>query len=150
MHNNSTKFLVIYKIDTIMKFKKFKSQELTKSEEEIMQILWQLDGGFVKEVVDQFPEPKPAYNTVSTIIRILVKKGVVRYEAIGNTHKYIPKISKEEYTKIYLNHFVGNYFDNSYKTLVSFFTNEEQLSVQELEEMKHLLEQEIQKKKSHE
>lgn len=133
-----------------MKFKKFKSQELTKSEEVIMQILWQLDGGFVKEVVDQFPEPKPAYNTVSTIIRILVKKGVVRYEAIGNTHKYIPKISKEEYTKIYLNHFVGNYFDNSYKTLVSFFTNEEQLSVQELEEMKHLLEQEIQKKKSHE
>jgi predicted transcriptional regulator len=133
-----------------MKFKKFKSQELTKSEEEIMQILWQLDGGFVKEVVDQFPEPKPAYNTVSTIIRILVKKGVVRYEAIGNTHKYIPKISKEEFTKIYLNHFVGNYFDNSYKTLVSFFTNEEQLSVQELEEMKHLLEQEIQKKKSHE
>jgi len=133
-----------------MKFKKFKSQELTKSEEEIMQILWQLDGGFVKEVVDQFPDPKPAYNTVSTIIRILVKKGVVRFEAIGNTHKYIPKISKEEYTKIYLNHFVGNYFDNSYKTLVSFFTNEEQLSVQELEEMKHLLEQEIQKKKSHE
>lgn len=133
-----------------MKFKKFKSQELTKSEEEIMQILWQLDGGFVKDVVDQFPDPKPAYNTVSTIIRILVKKGVVRFEAIGNTHKYIPKISKEEYTKIYLNHFVGNYFDNSYKTLVSFFTNEEQLSVQELEEMKHLLEQEIQKKKSHE
>lgn len=133
-----------------MKFKKFKSQELTKSEEEIMQILWQLDGGFVKEVVDQFPDPKPAYNTVSTIIRILVKKGVVRFEAIGNTHKYIPKISKEEYTKIFLNHFVGNYFDNSYKTLVSFFTNEEQLSVQELEEMKHLLEQEIQKKKSHE
>jgi predicted transcriptional regulator len=133
-----------------MKFKKFKSQELTKSEEEIMQILWQLDGGFVKEVVDQFPDPKPAYNTVSTIIRILVKKGVVRFEAIGNTHKYIPKISKEEYTKIYLNHFVGNYFDNSYKTMVSFFTNEEQLSVQELEEMKHLLEQEIQKKKSHE
>jgi len=133
-----------------MKFKKFKSQELTKSEEEIMQILWQLDGGFVKEVVDQFPDPKPAYNTVSTIIRILVKKGVVRFEAIGNTHKYIPKISKEEYTKIYLNHFVGNYFDNSYKTLVSFFTNEEQLSVQELEEMKHLLEQEIQKKKRHE
>ncbi len=125
-------------------------KKLTNAEEEIMQILWQLDGGFVKEVVDQFPDPKPAYNTVSTIIRILVKKGVVRFEAIGNTHKYIPKISKEEYIKIYLNHFVGNYFDNSYKTLVSFFTNEEQLSVQELEEMKHLLEQEIQKKKSHE
>ena len=133
-----------------MKFKKFKSQELTKSEEEIMQILWNLDGGFVKEVVDQFPEPKPAYNTVSTILRILVRKGVVRYEAIGNTHKYIPKISREEYTKIFLSHFVGNYFDNSYKTLVSFFTNEEQLSVQELEEIKCLLEQEIQKKKSHE
>jgi len=133
-----------------MKFKKFKSQELTKAEEEIMQILWELDGGFVKDVVDQFPDPKPAYNTVSTIIRILVKKGVVRFEAIGNTHRYIPKISKEEYTKIYLNHFVGNYFDNSYKTLVSFFAHQEQLSVQELEEMKHFLEQEIQKKKSHE
>jgi predicted transcriptional regulator len=133
-----------------MKFKKFKSQELTKAEEQIMQILWQLEGGFVKDVVDQFPEPKPAYNTVSTIIRILVKKGVVRFEAIGNTHKYIPKISKEEYTKIYFNHFVGNYFDNSYKRLVSFFANEEEFTVQDLEEMKHFLEIEIQKKKSHE
>ena len=126
------------------------SKELTRAEEEVMQVLWKIGKGFVKDILDEFPEPKPAYNTVSTIIRILVKKGVVRFEAIGNTHKYIPKISKEEFTKIYLNHFVGNYFDNSYKTLVSFFTNEEQLSVQELEEMKHLLEQEIQKKKSHE
>jgi len=133
-----------------MKFKKFRSQELTKAEEEIMHILWELKGGFVKDVVEQFQEPKPAYNTVSTIIRILVKKGVVGYEAIGNTHRYFPNISKEEYTKMYLNHFVGNYFNHSYKKLVSFFADEEQLTVQELEEMKQFIEQKIENKRSHE
>ncbi|MDX9892418.1 MAG: BlaI/MecI/CopY family transcriptional regulator [Bacteroidales bacterium] len=133
-----------------MKIKKSKIQELTKAEEQIMHILWQLEGGFVKEVVNQFPEPKPAYNTVSTFMRILVKKGIVRYDVVGNTHRYIPEISKEEYTKAYLSNFVGNYFNHSYKKLVSFFTNEEKLSVQELEEMKQYIEQLIQKQKEHE
>ena len=124
-----------------------KIKELTKAEEQIMQILWSLDRAYIKEIVDQFPEPKPAYNTVSTFVRILVKKGVVGYTSMGNTHKYFPLVSKQEYTKNYLSHFVENYFNHSYKKLVSFFTHEEQLSIQELEEMKIFIEQEIKRQK---
>jgi len=124
-----------------------KIKELTKAEEQIMQILWSLEQAYIKEIVDQFPEPKPAYNTVSTFVRILVKKGVVGYTSMGNTHKYFPLVSKQEYTKTYLSHFVGNYFNHSYKKLVSFFTHEEQLSIQELEEMKNFIEQEIKRQK---
>lgn len=127
-----------------------KIKELTKAEEQIMQILWSLEQGYIKEIVEQFPEPKPAYNTVSTFVRILVKKGVVGYKSMGNTHQYFPLVSKQEYTKTYLTHFVGNYFNHSYKKLVSFFTNEEQLSIQELEEMKQFIEQKIENHRSHE
>ena len=108
-------------------------KQLTKAEEEVMQALWQLKEGFVKDVIDLFPEPKPAYNTISTIIRILEKKGVVGYEAFGKTHRYFPLINKEEYSRKYLNRFVENYFSGSYSQLVSFFTKQNNLSVSELE-----------------
>ncbi len=108
-------------------------KQLTKAEEEVMQILWQLQKGFVKEIIDRFPEPKPAYNTVSTIIRILEKKGVVGYEAFGKAHRYYPLIAKDEYSRKFLNSFVQNYFSGSYKQLVSFFAHQENLSVNELE-----------------
>jgi len=75
-------------------------KELTKAEEQIMQALWDRDGGFVKEIIDMLPEPKPAYNTVSTIIRILETKGFVDHESFGKSHRYFPKIQKEEYKKL--------------------------------------------------
>ncbi|MFH0892931.1 MAG: BlaI/MecI/CopY family transcriptional regulator, partial [Bacteroidota bacterium] len=90
-------------------------KELTKAEEQVMQILWEIEKGFVKDVVELIPEPKPAYNTVSTIIRILEKKGFVGYTAYGKTHEYFPLVGKEEYTREYLGHVVRNYFSNSFK-----------------------------------
>jgi BlaI family transcriptional regulator, penicillinase repressor len=124
-------------------------KELTKAEEQVMQILWKLEKAFVKDVVEYFEKPVPAYNTVSTIIRILEKKGFVSYKAYGNTYEYFPLISKSEYTGVYLGNFVNNYFGNSYKSLVSFFASDDKLSVKELEEMKQLMDKEIKKKKSH-
>src|SRR3989339_85428 len=120
---------------------------LTKAEEQIMQVWWKREKAFVKEVVEQLPEPKPAYNTVSTIIRILEAKGFVNHEAFGNTHRYFPVISKKEYSRFYLKNFVGNYFSNSYQQMVSFFTKEESLTVQEMEELKKLIESQIESKK---
>ena len=122
-------------------------KELTKAEEQVMQYLWKLEKGFVKDLVELMPEPKPAYNTVSTIIRILEKKGFVGHNAYGNTHEYFPMVSQEEYTGSYLKNFVGNYFGNSYRQLVSFFAKDEGLSVQELEELKQQVEEEINRKK---
>ena len=118
-------------------------KELTKAEDQIMQMLWKLERAFVKEIIEKLPEPKPAYNTVSTIIRILEKKEFVSHEAFGKTFRYYPLISKKEYSKFYLKSFVGNYFSSSYKQMVSFFTKEESLSLNEMEEMKKLIELQI-------
>lgn len=122
-------------------------KELTKAEDQIMQVLWKLEKAFVKEIIEELPEPKPAYNTVSTIVRILEKKEFVGHEAFGKTFRYFPLISKREYSKFYLKSFVGSYFSSSYKQMVSFFTKEESLSLQEMEEMKKLIEVQIDKKK---
>ena len=123
-------------------------KELTKAEEQVMHILWMLKKAFVKDMVEQFDDPKPAYNTVSTIIRILEKKGFVSYKNYGNTYEYFPLISKSEYSDTYLGNFVKNYFGNSYKSLVSFFAAGDSMSVAELQEMKMLVDQEIQKKQN--
>jgi len=116
-------------------------KQLTQAEEEIMQILWKLQEAFVKDIIAEFSEPKPAYNTVSTLIRILEKKGFVGYKPFGKSHQYYPLVQKDEYSKKYLNRFVAKYFKGSYKELVSFFTSEQQMSVTELEklieELKH-------------
>ena len=122
-------------------------KELTKAEDQIMHVLWNLEKAFVKEIIEKFPEPKPAYNTVSTIIRILEKKEFVGHDAFGKTFRYYPLISKKEYSKFYLKSFVGSYFSNSYKQMVSFFTKEESLTLQEMEEMKKLIDLQITKKK---
>lgn len=108
---------------------------LTQAEEEIMQILWQLDKAFVKDIIQEYAEPKPAYNTISTLIRIMEKKGFVGYEAFGKSHRYYPLIDKEDYSKKYLNRFVDKYFSGSYKDLVSFFTKEKEMSVMDLERL---------------
>ena len=110
-------------------------KELTKAEEEIMQVLWALDSGFVKDILAQLQEPKPAYNTVSTIVRILQQKGFVGHESFGKSHKYHPLITKEVYTKSFMKGFVKKYFDGSYQQMVSFFTKEDNLSLNELEQL---------------
>jgi len=124
-------------------------KELTKAEEQIMQILWQIEKGFVNDIVECLHDPKPAYNTVSTIVRILEKKGFVSHIAYGKTHEYFPLITREEYTKNFVGSVVENYFQNSFRQLVSFFAHENQLSISELEEIKTLMESEINKKKDY-
>ena len=122
-------------------------KELTKAEEQVMQNLWKLEKGFVKDVVELFDDPKPAYNTVSTIIRILEKKEFVSYKAYGNTYEYFPIVSKEEYTQKTMKKFVGNYFGNSFQNMFSYFSKNDNLSLKELEELKAIIEKEIDSKK---
>ena len=106
---------------------------LTKAEEQVMQILWEMEKAFVKEIVEKFPDPKPAYNTVSTIIRILEKKKVVDYTSFGRTHQYFPLISKEEFLNRTTDSLVQKYFSGSVENLVSYFVKEKNLTVKELE-----------------
>lgn len=122
-------------------------KELTKAEEQIMHILWKLERGFVKDIREHFPEPKPAYNTVSTFIRILEKKGFVSHNAFGKTHEYFPLISKDEYTKVYMKNFVKNYFSNSFQEMVSFFARDKTMSISELEDIQKNIKKEIQKQR---
>ncbi|MGB8951624.1 MAG: BlaI/MecI/CopY family transcriptional regulator [Candidatus Aminicenantales bacterium] len=115
-----------------------------------MQILWQLEKSFVKDILENLPEPKPAYNTVSTIVRILEKKGFVSHKAYGKTHEYFPLISKDAYKKFFIRSLVNNYFGNSYRELVSFFARDKNMTVIELESLKKIISEEIQKQKARE
>jgi BlaI family penicillinase repressor len=124
-----------------------KIKELTKAEEQVMQILWQLKESIVKDVLEKMPEPRPAYNTVSTVIRVLESKGVISHKAYGNSHVYFPLISEEEYKKFTFDKMMKNYFSNSYQSLVSFLVQEKNLSLQELEELTKMAEN-LKKKKS--
>ncbi|MBD9180169.1 MAG: BlaI/MecI/CopY family transcriptional regulator, partial [Odoribacter splanchnicus] len=107
-------------------------KELTKAEEQIMQVLWDLNRAFVKEIIDRLPDPKPAYNTVSTIVRILQDKGFVGHETYGKSHCYYPLVDKDTYTRKFLKNFIGNYFQNSFSQMVSFFAKEENVDLKEL------------------
>ncbi len=121
-------------------------KELTKAEDQIMQILWKLEKAFVNDIMDHLPAPKPAYNTVSTIVRILETKGFVDHKAYGKTHEYFPLIEKDKYTRFYLNNMLKGHFEGSFQNLVSFFASENKLSVNEIDELvKHL--KEIKKEK---
>jgi BlaI family transcriptional regulator, penicillinase repressor len=110
-------------------------KELTKAEDQVMQILWKIEKGFVKDIIEHMPDPKPAYNTVSTIVRILEGKGFIAHKAYGKTHEYLPLISKEKYTKFYLNNLLKGYFNGSFQNLVSFFAKENKMSIQEMEKI---------------
>lgn len=125
-------------------------KKLTKAEEQIMHILWELEKGFVRDIIKHFPKPKPAYNTVSTIVRILEKKGFVSHKAYGKTHEYYPTITKDEYTKAYLKSIMKNYFSNSFTEMVSFFASEENMNIEELEEIRKMIGEEIKKQKRNE
>lgn len=114
-------------------------KELTKAEEEIMQILWKLEKGFVKDIIEQIPEPKPAYNTVSTIVRILERKGFVGYTAFGKSHEYYPLVAEDKYKSFFLKNFMSGYFGGSFERLVSFFAKDNNLDVKELDQlMRHV------------
>ena len=110
-------------------------KELTRAEEQVMQILWKLEKGFVKDLMEEMPEPKPAYNTVSTIVRILEKKGFVDHNAYGKTHQYFPVVSRDAYTRSYLRNFMRNYFSGSFKDMVSFFAKDDNMSLTDLDEL---------------
>ncbi len=115
-------------------------QKLTNKEEEIMHILWKLKKAFVKEVMTEIIDEQPHYNTLSTIIRNLEEKGYVSHNAYGNTHQYFPIVALEEYRKEFMNTAIENYFDNSYKNLVSFFAEEDKISADELREILEIIE----------
>ena len=121
---------------------------LTTAEDKLMQYLWKIKKGFFKDVVDQFPEPKPAYTTIATVLTALVNKGFIGFKQLGNNREYYPLISKKEYTKDFISGIMKKYFSNSYKELVSFFSENEDLSIEEMEEMMKILEKEIKLKKS--
>jgi len=122
-------------------------KELTRAEEQIMHELWEIEKGLVKDIIDRLPEPKPAYNTVSTIVRILEKKGFVGHEAFGKTHRYFPLITLNEYRRGFLKSLVNRFFGNSYQEMVSFFASDRKITIQELEEMKISLAEEIERQK---
>ncbi|MCJ8210469.1 BlaI/MecI/CopY family transcriptional regulator [Mucilaginibacter sp. RS28] len=115
-------------------------KELTRAEEQLMQVLWQIKKGFVKDVIDHLPEPKPAYNTVSTFIRILETKGFVAHEAHGKSHEYYPLISKEQYQNFATDKLLNGYFDNSVKSMFSFFVKKEKIDMKEADEIMKLIE----------
>ncbi|WP_209390439.1 BlaI/MecI/CopY family transcriptional regulator [Chryseobacterium sp. RR2-3-20] len=110
-----------------------KIHTLTKAEEQVMQFLWKLQKGFLKDVLDLFPEPKPHTNTVSTILKVLKEKDFVDYEVFGRQHQYYPLITKEQYSGKTMKNLVKNYFKGSYKSAVSFLVEENEMSVEDLE-----------------
>lgn len=123
--------------------------ELTKAEEKVMQILWSIKKGLIRDVVSEYEEPKPAYTTVATIMKILEKKGFVSRTPIANSHEYHPLVARDEYTHGFMKNFVKSYFSNSYKKMVSEFSSKEEMSTEEMEEIIEHLKNQInaQKKK---
>ena len=122
-------------------------KELTKAEEQIMQYLWRLKKGFLKDIVEQFPEPKPAYTTVSTVIRVLVKKGFIGYTTYGKVNEYYANESKQAYTKKFFTGIFNSFFDRSASGFTSFFTKESDLSITDLEEMRQIIDEQIKLRK---
>jgi BlaI family penicillinase repressor len=122
--------------------------KLTRAEEQVMQILWEMKKGLVKDMLDKLPEPKPAYNTVSTIIRILEKKGFVDHKAYGTTYEYFPTVMKEDYANFHFSDFMKNYFNDSFPRMAAFFARENNLSMEDMEEIMRLTEIELKKMKT--
>lgn len=118
-------------------------KSLTRSEEQVMKVLWELGSGLLMEIVEAMPKPQPHKNTVATILRTMVEKGIVRIENIGRIHRYHPRFSKDEYSKDTLTNVAKGYFDGSFSNVVSFLVDEKKLSVKELE----LLLQQLKKNK---
>jgi len=123
-------------------------RDLTKAEEQVMKVIWKLEKAFLKDVVESFPEPRPAYTTVSTVIRVLVKKKVLGYKTYGKkVNEYFPLISKDSYFSNQIGSVITNFFNGSNNQFASFFTENQGMSINELEEMKSLLDSKIQELK---
>jgi len=122
-------------------------EKMTKKEEEIMNLIWKLKKALIRDVIAELPKPHPPHSTVSSVVRILEKKGFVTHETYGKTHLYFPKVNKSDYRKSTFKDLMEKYFDGSYKQLVSFMV-EEELSEKEGEELKKHLQQQLKKKKS--
>jgi len=116
-------------------------KELTQRELAVLEILWDIESGFVNDVLDKFPDPKPPYTTVSSIIRILETKGYVNHKAFGKTHEYAPCISKVKYKKGLLKNMVSHFFEGSFDNVVSFMAKENELTDKEITEIASLIEQ---------
>ena len=122
------------------------SKILTPLELRVMNILWEIQSGFVKDILDHWDEPKPAYNTISTIVRILKKKEFVDVKAHGRTHEYFPIISQEEYRKNFLKNALSNVFQGNVSSLVSTLFEEKEISKTDLDELKSLIKDKNQEK----
>lgn len=113
--------------------------KLTRKEEELMQILWRMGKGFIKDILERYPDPKPHYNTVSTLVRLLQDKGFIGHREFGNTHQYYPIISKEKYRKSFIKNVIKDYFDNSYRNVVTYLVEENKIRPEELDEIIRLI-----------
>ena len=122
-------------------------KEITKAQEEILKALWQINNGAVSDVLDTLPEPKPAYNTVATVIKVLESKGYIAHKTYGKTNVYFPAISKNEYAHFVLKETFKGLFNGSLNQMMSCFVKDKDVSIQELEELKQLLESEIEMQK---
>ncbi|MBS9460932.1 MAG: BlaI/MecI/CopY family transcriptional regulator [Bacteroidota bacterium] len=120
--------------------------KLTKSEEELMNILWKHKKAFMKDLLDAYPEPKPATTTVATLLKRMTDKGFVTYKSYGRSREYVPLVKKKDYFSKHVNGLIKNFFNNSPGQFASFFTQETNLSKSELEELKKLIDSEIKKK----
>ena len=120
-------------------------KSLTKAEEQIMQILWNLKEGVVKDVVEEFDEPKPAYTTVATVLTVLEKKGFVARKKVGNVNLFLPEISKKDYSGFQFKTLLRDYFNGSFPKMATFFARENNISITELEEMLKITESELTK-----
>lgn len=115
-------------------------EKLTQQEEEAMQVIWESNGGFIKDFLEIMPEPKPPYTTLASTVKNLEKKGFLKSEKLGNSYRYLPLLRAEDYKKRFMKGFVGDYFKNSYKELVAFFAKEQQISAEELKEIIDMIE----------
>ena len=120
---------------------------MTKAEQEIMKYLWKLEKAFMKDIVDAFPEPKPAYTTIATVLKRMVEKELIGFKQYGKVREYYPKLKKPDYFSGEINHMIKNFFNDSTAQFASFFTSETDMSLSELEALKQMIEKEIQKKK---
>lgn len=110
-------------------------KQLTKAEEEVMQILWKMKEGMIKDILEGFTNKQPAYNTVATVLKVLKNKGVVDYRKVGNVYVYYPVITKEEYSSFQMKHLLKNYFGGSFTRLAAFFAKDNDMSLEDLEAM---------------
>jgi BlaI family penicillinase repressor len=140
----------LYDLTIIVKLINRYDMQLTKAEEQVMQILWDMEEGLVKDIRDNFSDPKPARNTVSTVLRVLEKKGYVDHKTYGNVHLYFPLVSKSNYSKSQLFGLLENYFNNSFPAMASFFAREKDLSMGELDELLEEVKEELIKEREDE